>query len=457
MLRSLRVRLLLGFLLVAAVAVGTVAVVTSQTTSGEFSGYVERGIETSQRRYQRLLGAYYSGQGSWEGVQNTLEGLADASGDQIVLLDTNGIVIADSSQKLLSSGAGNNWSGGPAAVLVRGSLAGSIYVNPLDGRSAEEVFLSATNHSLTLAATAAGLLALLLTLALSRRIVGPLESLTSAARRMTEGDLSQRVDPQGVGEIGELAKAFNAMAESVARNELLRSHMVSDVAHELRTPLTNVSGYLEGLRDGVFEPSAETLDSVLREAQMLGRLVDDLHELTVAEAGQLRLERQPVAGADVVERAANAARPQAVARGLTIDVDLDAELPPVEVDPNRIGQVLRNLLNNALAYTPTGGAVVISARCSQGWVEIRVADTGVGIAEEDLPYVFERFYRSDRSRTRATGGTGLGLTIAKRIVEAHGGTIQVESQPGRGTKFSFTVPVYLSPSPPSYGLNNNLL
>jgi signal transduction histidine kinase len=213
------------------------------------------------------------------------------------------------------------------------------------------------------------------------------------------------------------------------------------VAHELRTPLTNIRGYLEALRDGVVEPERTVIDSLHEEAMLLSHLVDDLQELSLAEAGGLTLERQPVVLADVVDRAIGAVRPRAEAEGIALRVDLSEDLPLVDVDPRRIGQVLRNLLDNGLTHTGPGGEIVVNAHAENEWVEVSVRDTGAGIAVEDLPYVFERFYRADRSRSRATGGAGLGLAIAKQLVEAHGGRIEVESEIGRGTRFTFTLPV----------------
>jgi signal transduction histidine kinase len=228
------------------------------------------------------------------------------------------------------------------------------------------------------------------------------------------------------------------------------------VAHELRTPLTNIRGYLEALQDGVVEPERHIIDSLHEEAMLLNHLVDDLQDLSLAEAGHLKLEPQPVALADVVDRAVEAVRPRTEAEGITLQIDLPEDLL-LDIDPQRIGQVLRNLLENALAHTPSGGEVAVSAHAacpepsgalslSKGrrgdqWVEVSVRDTGAGIAAEDLPYVFERFYRADKSRSRATGGAGLGLAIARQLVEAHGGRIWVESTEGEGSTFTFALPI----------------
>ena len=215
---------------------------------------------------------------------------------------------------------------------------------------------------------------------------------------------------------------------------------MADVAHELRTPLSNIRGYLEALRDGVIEPDASTIESMHEEALLLTRLADDLQELALAEAGELRLDLAPNDLADIVRKAVAAIQVQAATKDIHIETKLAPDLPQVKVDAEWIGQVLRNLLSNAVAYTPQGGQVSVSARTLGSWVELSVADSGTGIPAEDLPFIFERFYRADKSRSRATGGVGLGLTIVKRLVEAHGGSIEAHSEEGRGSTFVFTVP-----------------
>jgi signal transduction histidine kinase len=302
-----------------------------------------------------------------------------------------------------------------------------------------QALLGNFNRTLLLAAAAGGGVALMLTAALSRGIVGPVEALTAAVRRMERGDRRQRVAVRSRDEIGELAHAFNAMADSIGSAEQLRRQMVSDIAHELRTPLTNIRGYLEAVRDGVIVPQAGVIESLYEESMLLSRLVADLQELALAEAGQLALRRQPVAVAEVVEKTLTALGPH-LAGGPRLETDLPPDLPPALADPERLGQVLRNLVTNAQHHTPAGGTITIAARAQPEAVEVAVTDTGSGIAPEHLPYVFERFYRADPARDRATGGAGLGLAIVKQLVEAQGGQARVESTLGRGTTFSFTLP-----------------
>jgi signal transduction histidine kinase len=442
MLRSLRFRLLLMMVIVMMVAVATVALFASRTTTAEFQRYVEHGGMLRHRRFEVMLAMYYDRNRSWDGVQPLVEQMGRISGERIVLADGEGQVVADSSRKLVGQTVGRDWAGPAALIVYRGAQAGTLYADPL-GQSADplrEQFLASVNRALLLAAVVAGLTAVLLTLALSRRVVGPIEALTAAARKMEKGDLSQRVEVQSGDEVGELARAFNAMADGLARLEQLRRNMVTDVAHELRTPLSNIRGYLEALQDGVARPSPALVDSLYEEAMLLNRLVDDLQELALAEAGQLKLVRRPVALAEIVEQVVSLFQSRATAKGLTVRTDLPADLPTVDADPDRVGQILRNLLVNALTYTPPGGEITVLARAVDSEIEVRVRDTGIGIAPEHLPYIFERFYRADKSRTRTTGGAGLGLAIVKQLVEAHDGRVWVESKPGEGTTFAFTLP-----------------
>lgn len=340
----------------------------------------------------------------------------------------------------LSASVGPDERVGSGPVQVIGPAA---LVPPLDS---QELFLGEVARTFLLAVGGALLIALALSLELSRRILRPVQELTGAARKMERGDLGQRVAVRRGDEIGQLAHAFNAMASALQQQEAWRREMISDVAHELRTPLANIRGYLEAMRDEVIAPEPATIRSLHEEALLLGRLVDDLQELSLAEAGQLRLARQPVQVAEVVGRVIQVMAPMAQAHCVAVAAAVPPDLPAVQADPQRVGQVLRNLLNNAVTYTPAGGQVRVTAEVLAGEagkdaaVAIHVQDSGPGIAPEHLPRVFDRFYRADASRARASGGAGLGLTIARVLVELHGGRIWVESQPGRGATFSFTLP-----------------
>jgi len=442
MWHSLRVRLLLATILVVLIAVGVTAFVATRRTEGEFQRYVEKRSPLDDRRMGYILARFYEENGNWEDVQNEIKNLAHISGQQVVLADARGQVIADSADELVGKSVESGWPRPAVIVSKSGIPVGTAYFDPLkQPLDPAKSFIQAVNRSVLFGALAAGLAAVIVTLAISGRILRPVGHLTAAAEKMSQGDLSVRVPVESDDELGQLALAFNSMAGSIAEQEQLRRNMVGDVAHELRTPLTNLRGYLEAVRDGLIPADTALVDNLYEEAMLLTRLVADLHELAQAEAGQLNLVRAPDALGDVVEQAVQILKPQADAKGVTLSVDLAQGLPQVDIDRERIGQVLRNLMNNALAHTPPGGEIGVSATQHGNYVSVAVRDTGEGISPDDLPHVFDRFYRADRSRARQTGGYGLGLAIVRQLVLAHGGTITVESEPGKGSTFTFTAPV----------------
>jgi signal transduction histidine kinase len=449
MFNSLRVRLLLTLLAVVGVALATMAIYTSHTTTSEFQRSVTGILRYRNLRLDRKIAniqdyvAQHTGeQDIWPGLQTMMESMASSSQTRFVLADLNGKVYADSSLELVGQTINISQSKPFAVYLIEG-IPILAYYEPLDIPSPQQVqqsFIASVNQSILIAILAAGLLAVLLTLIFSHSILSPIDALTSAARKMEHGDLSQRVKVKAKGEVGDLAQAFNAMADGLQRVEQLRRNMVTDVAHELRTPLTNLRGYLEAMQDGVLVPTPENIASLHQEVMLLYHLVNDLQELALVEAGQLRLNKQSIDLDTEIEKAIAVTQQEADAKGIHLNVVVPPDLPSVYVDPERLGQVLRNLLENALAYTPASGNVSVVAHRENGVVEVSVRDTGIGIAPEHLPFVFERFYRADKSRTRTTGGAGLGLAIVKQIVEAQGGHVLIESALESGTTISFTLP-----------------
>jgi two-component system sensor histidine kinase BaeS len=289
----------------------------------------------------------------------------------------------------------------------------------------------------------AGLVALLAvagTILISRRVLRPIGTLTAASQRLGEGDLGLRVPVAGRDELAELARSFNRMADSLQRGEERQRRLVADVAHELRTPLANLRGYLEALKDGVLPANPELFASLHEEAVLQQRIVDDLQDLALAEAGALAYHRTQVDLAELLETCRVAQ--QAVADAAGVALRLCAPEPViVQADPDRLRQVIGNLVANALRATPAGGSVTLSAAGPvAGWATVVVRDTGVGIAAADLPYVFDRFWRADTARGRSTGGSGLGLAIARQIITDHGGRISVESEQGTGTAVDIALP-----------------
>lgn len=299
-------------------------------------------------------------------------------------------------------------------------------------------FYAPTDRTLAIAAVAAALIAVTLAVVVAHRILRPVVELTQAAQQLQRGHRIQPLRVTG-DELGTLAHAFNTMAAARHRQERLRKTMVADIAHELRTPLNNLTGWLDALRDRVAEPSDEVLSGLQEEAQRLSRLVDDLAELNRSDTEGFQLRRQPTDLAALLHQAARAADARAAAKGVALHTEAAPGLL-AEVDPERFGQVLGNLLDNAITHTPSGGQVTLTATASSGGVSIQVRDTGPGIVAEHLPDVFERLWRGDPSRSRATGGYGLGLAIAHQIVTAHHGTITTASTPGAGATFTVTLP-----------------
>jgi two-component system sensor histidine kinase BaeS len=276
-------------------------------------------------------------------------------------------------------------------------------------------------------------------LLVSRRVVRPIRVLTGASYRLGKGDLAERVPVVGRDELAGLAQSFNRMADSLQRGEERQRRLIADVAHELRTPLANLRGYLEALKDGVVSPDPELFASLHEEAVLQQRIVDDLQDLALAEAGSLVYHRSRVDLAELLETCRTAH--QAVAETAGVRLAVSAEQPGcVEADPDRLRQVLGNLVGNALRATAAGGSITLAARREGVGAVITVADTGTGIAREHLPYVFDRFWRADAARDRATGGSGLGLAIARQLVNDHGGSIRVASEPGAGTTFTIRLP-----------------
>ena len=473
---SLQFRLVVGFAVILALATGGVGLYIGQAAHREVRHIQSDFDQARSRRVNETLAEYYRETGDWHGVQSLIERAGFLSDREIVVVNAAGEVVGESRPAMSDRERRGRHhfpdEGRFAPIVVGEHQVGAALVMPgrpgaglpgrrpglgpgPGGRMPEGGagigepplirFAESISRSLIWAGLTAGAAGVLLMSLFSRRILRSVRGLTAAARALGGGDLSQRVAVKGKDEVAELGHTFNAMADALQDAERQRRNLVADVAHELRTPLSNVQGYTEALRDGVLQPDAATLDTIHRQVTYLARLIDDLRLLAETEAGDFRVHPEPESLGDIIRQAAGAFAPKAAAQGVAVAAEAPAELPAVPLDRTRIEQVLGNLLDNAIRHTPPGGTVTISAAPERGGdgrpaVTVAVTDSGEGIAAEALPYVFDRLYRVDPSRDRTTGGAGLGLTIARKLVEAHGGTITAASAPGKGSRFAFSLP-----------------
>jgi signal transduction histidine kinase/arylsulfatase A-like enzyme len=445
-------RLLIGTCLVLAVTLGAVILLVSRALTGSFQDYVEDQQSARVQRAESILSRYYDRQREWAGVSGLVQSVADLMGERLVLADAQGQIVADSQGQLVGQMANDDWRGRRVSLRSQEFAVGTLYISParvdqpsLDPRAS--LFLSTFAGYLVWALLVGLLAAIILSVGMARLLASPMEALTRAVRRLERGDEVQRIDTSVGGEVGALAEAFNSLASSLVQVEQLRQNMVSDIAHELRTPLTTIRGFLEAIQDGIVEPNDETLATIHQELLQLTRLVDDLQELSLAEAHQLHLDRDEVDLVELAEWEVRAFLPQGAAQSIDLKLDAPTPVPPIVADAGRIRQVLANLIRNALTHTPSGGEIVVGVREQEGSALLTVTDTGKGIAPADLEHIFERFYRVDKSRARRGGGTGLGLTIARALVREHGGTISAQSVVGTGTTFEIVLPFQSEPPP----------
>jgi histidine kinase len=326
---------------------------------------------------------------------------------------------------------------------MRGNTFGGAgqHMNELDAE-VEASFRAAINSALLISGLVAILAATGVSWFVSRRIVSPIRSLVTLSHRIAGGHYEQRLQLNTHDEFAELVDSFNRMAASLADTEAMRVRLLGDVSHELKTPLAGIKGYMEGLQDGVLPATPETFQLIHREADRLQRLVQDLQELSRTEAGQTRLEITICNAHEIIKPVVERMRPQFNEKTIRLIVEIPADLSPICADVDRTAQVLTNLLGNALQFTSSGGEVRVTAAKEHNYLRFSVFDSGIGLAPADFERIFERFYRVDKSRSRSRGGSGIGLTVAKHLVEAQGGSIYALSDGlGKGSQFSFTLPL----------------
>lgn len=442
---KLSTKLIFSFLLVSVFSTGIVVISSRILTNREFERFVS---DRYEHELIEELASYHQQHGSWDGVEYEFKRFGHAPnipGEKrplsFSIADNNGYITV----------AGYEYDNGDLCpqeefesgipILVNGESVGRLILPDAPEKSPLDYeFLRRLNGSIFFSAIATTGLALLLGILLSRNISRPIQELTRATQNMADGALGQQVPVRSRDEIGNLANSFNKMSTDLAHSFDLRKQMTADIAHELRTPLALILGHAEGVKDGVLEPNHENFEIIREEAERLEHLVNDLRTLSLADAGELSMEFQPVNVNNLMS--------DVHARYLTLfnqkRIALNLELAPgilqATLDPSRFGQVLNNILDNALRHTPEGGFVELKTQLTENRIQLSVKNSGEGVTPEEAKHLFDRFYRVDEARNRNDGGSGLGLAIAKSIVEMHKGQIWAESEKDMGLTVFIQLP-----------------
>jgi two-component system OmpR family sensor kinase/two-component system sensor histidine kinase BaeS len=496
-MRSLWVKLIGAFGLVILVGIGVMVLLARQATIGQFELYVTQTGQQWANQLAPVLSDYYAQAGSWDGVEILLQqpaayGLTSAidssnddgcmdgmsgrgmmgdmggmmgsnsgswesedwcqedqwmmdmwtsTGNRLVLVNEDWVIEADTAGILEGTRLQADDIARGTPITLQGRQIGTIIVTPFNSPATPAGdFLSSVSTIVLWAGIAAGIVALVMGSLLFFQITRPLRSLSAAAQSIAKGDLNQRAWTGNKDEVGQVAQSFNQMAEKLQSYEAERQNMTADIAHELRTPLSVIQGNLEAMLDNVLPTSAKELALLHQETLLINQLIGDLRTISLAEAGQLNLQKRPIDLAELVDRVIERLQLRIEEKGIKLRTTIPADLPMVQADPERLSQILSNLVDNSLRYTPPGTLVEILAADSAEGIRVSVVDTGPGIPEDELPKLFDRFWRAEKSRNRATGGSGLGLSIVKQLVTAHGGQVWAENLPGNGVQFCFTLP-----------------
>ncbi|OLN28776.1 sensor histidine kinase [Desulfosporosinus metallidurans] len=455
----MRKKLFLSTLIISLITLTFSMLAVNLVFHQQFSDYLTKTNETTIEQLPARLSALYQSKGTWD--PTSLDEISHTLpiGTVVTLTDPNGKLITTLSNMMddmmhsqggmgmsmsMSSSSSTSWKtktltvSGPLGTLATAVVrypASAPILNPPD-----VLFLSSVNRSLLFAGGLALLFGIILSYFTSRRLVAPLKRLTQAAERIGQGHLDERVGIQTKDEIGQLASAFNAMVDNLNRHEILRKQFTADIAHELRTPLTSIKSYIEAFQDNVLPADQENLSSIHEEIDRLVDLSSDLKDLNVAEIGALTLALEPVDLKHLMRKVIRSLQPLMQEKQLALNWNAPPELVTTTGDGRLLTRLFYNLVHNAYRYSNNSGQITLSLSQTLDFVEIRIKNTGIGIPEEDLPFIFERFYRADKSRTRETGGTGIGLALVQQITTLHQGTITVQSKVGQETEFIVQLP-----------------
>lgn len=455
----MRIKLFLSTLIIAIITLTFSMLSVNFVFKQQFSDYLTQANETTLEQLPSRLSALYQTKGTWDPTSLDEIGHSLPIGTVVTLTDPSGKLIATLSNMMddmmhaqggmsismsMSSSSSTNWKtktltvSGPlgtlATALVRYPATAPI-LNPQD-----VLFQSSVFRSLLFAGGLALLFGIILSYFTSRRLVAPLKRLTQAADRIGQGHLDERVAIQAKDEVGQLATAFNAMVDNLNRQEILRKQFTADIAHELRTPLTSIKSYIEAFQDNVLPADQENLSSIHEEIDRLVDLSSDLKDLNVAEIGALTLALEPVDLRHLMRKVIHSLHPLMQEKQLTLNWNAPPELVTTTGDGRLLTRLFYNLVHNAYRYSNISGQITLSLSQTPDFAEIKIKNTGIGIPEEDLPFIFEHFYRADKSRTRETGGSGIGLALVQQITALHQGTITVQSKVGQETEFIVQLP-----------------
>jgi len=451
-MRSLALKLTLAFLFVGVIGAVLVSLFVGVQTRQQFDRFLSDSYENA---LVDQLAIYYEQHGSWQGANRVLMRLY-RDGDKLpleqrplpwIVVDETGSPVTGSGQNRSNRQINQRDLEQGTPIQVNGETVGYLVRIPFErgpGQtpSPEETFLARVSQGIWLSFAVAAVVALLVGVVLAHTITNPIKELTGATTAVAQGELGRQVHVHSKDEIGELAHSFNQMSADLSTASQQRRQMTADIAHELRTPLSIILGYTESLRDGVLSPDPETFEIIHDEAQNLSRLVQDLRTLSLADAGKLALHLERLPPSELLQTVAAKYRHQAERQNISLTVQAEASLPEVEIDLGRMEQVLGNLVSNALRYTPANGEILLTAvQSDPTHLQLTVQDNGPGIPPDTLPKIFNRFYKVDESRQAHEGESGLGLAIARSLVQMHGGTIQAASPPGKGAIFTLTLPL----------------
>jgi signal transduction histidine kinase len=471
---SLRWKLAGALLLVVIVTVGVMAFLINRNTSTELRQYIQSESIVHNQRIVNALEDYYGSYQDWEGVEDVLNALLRVDIERIILADANDMVVADTEGDFIGQPASEIDINGNQ-IVIDGQNVGSVYIyqdtvlfgspgrGPMGGKvqpgttgqdtvniieTSREDLLASINRYLWIAGAIAAAAALLLGILVTRQITRPLKELSFGAEQIAIGNLRYRVKSRTRDELGQVAESFNEMAFKLDNSEQARKRLIGDVSHELKTPLTIIDGTVNGIIDGVLPVDEEHLNTIKEQTGLLNEIINDLRDLSMAEAGTLKLDLQTVNMVDLLMSKISQFEPEAKEKNIKIKFKSGGKIPEVKVDRRRIDQILSNLLSNALRHTSEGGQITMGTRYlaaeageTHDSLIVAVEDNGEGIPEEHLPHIFDRFYRIENARSRKGGGTGLGLAIVNQMVQAHGGRVWVQSEVGKGSTFFFSIPV----------------